>query len=532
MASATNKGVKFEPTGDSINRLNYGVIFQKDSQLVLTQEYWIHTFHMKLPSSAKPTMVSRCVQNTSYCYAINDLLSVFHALHLETQSHVSEVVKCIKSLIPHTDFPGSNKKSTRALLPFIGTISRNFFGIATVDDINLLARHFNALNSRTSKFAEVLRQYESHLSSFISITDKKTANLLNGVKINSQNINVLASTFNAKISQLEQAITNISALLVQQVNEANVLRSNLNNLQSAFQSLIEGKLSPFLIPKTKLKPVLFGITKMLRNSHKGFYLTHTNPSYYYSNAKFLYARSRGHVYISVKFPISTHQVPMQLYKMLSLPVPVNISSPHATQLLNLPKFFAITNHHDYYVTLTSDDLLNCMHGPVILCSHNIPLRPITKIDCSMALFNNDVNAIHKLCNFKFVPNMLTSDIYELSPTSALVYKIRELSMDCPGEKKVIPGCTFCIVHVPCKCSLSTDSLYFPPRLVNCYESNQNFTTVHPFNLALLQEFFDEDKLSNLLGNTTFPQPIDLQVPPFRIFNHSMDKVVAETTSTI
>lgn len=125
----------------------------------------------------------------------------------------------------------------------------------------------------------------------------------------------------------------------------------------------------------------------------------------------------------------------------------------------------------------------------------------------------------------FVPNVLNSNIIELSPTSVLIYKIQSLSLDCPKEKKVISGCAFCIIHVPCKCSLSTDSLYLPPRLVNCYQSQQNFTILLSFNLALLQQFFDENNLANLLGDTIFPKPIDLKVPLFKIFNHSMDKVI-------
>lgn len=34
-------------------------------------------------------------------------------------------------------------------------------------------------------------------------------------------------------------------------------------------------------------------------------------------------------------------------------------------------------------------------------------------------------------------------------------------------------------------------------------------------------------LQNFLGDTIFPKPIDLKVPLFKIFNHSMDKVIAD-----
>ena len=88
----------------------------------------------------------------------------------------------------------------------------------------------------------------------------------------------------------------------------------------------------------------------------------------------------GNVYISVRFPISTHAQPLQLYKVISLPVPSNNTSSHATQLLSVPKFLAVTHHHDYYVPLTHADLLKCTQTPVSMCTNNIlysPLPPLT-----------------------------------------------------------------------------------------------------------------------------------------------------------
>lgn len=248
VAVATNKEVEFSPVGDNIHRLNYGVIFKKDSTLVLSQEYWTHTFHLQLPNSIKPTNVStRCNRNESHCYKWNDLVSVFQTLHVETQSHVKEVVKTIRSLIPQTNFPTkSSKKSPRAFLPFIGSLSRSLFGTATIEDVQLLARHVNALNARTTKFALAMQQYDAHLSSFISIVNNRTTNLLKGIQLNTKVINNIAAAVDAKFVQMEHAMTNVSSLLIQQINEANVLRSNLDNLQSAIQNLIEESYLPFL----------------------------------------------------------------------------------------------------------------------------------------------------------------------------------------------------------------------------------------------------------------------------------------------
>lgn len=118
----------------------------------------------------------------------------FQTLHVETQSHVKEVVKTIRSLIPQTNFPTkSSKKSQRAFLPFICSLSKSLCGTATIEDVHLLARHVNALNARTTKFALAMQQYDAHLSSFKSIVNNRTTNLLKGIQLNTKVINNIAA---------------------------------------------------------------------------------------------------------------------------------------------------------------------------------------------------------------------------------------------------------------------------------------------------------------------------------------------------
>ena len=267
----------------------------------------------------------------------------------------------------------------------------------------------------------------------------------------------------------------------------------------------------------------------MSKSYSQFHLTHLNPSYYYSNGKFMYARNHSSLYVTLKFPLSSFSHPLELYKAISLPVPVqhnSTSSLHATQLLTLPDYFAITPHHDLYVPLSSSDLINCQHDSIMLCDINLALRPITVPNCIMALFSNNRHQINNLCNFRFTQNLLKPNIIELTATSALVYNHKNLVLDCPEKKTIIPGCIFCIVNIPCRCSLSTAALYLSPRLVDCYNSSSSFTIVHPVNLALLQEFFDDSRLNSIFGDTKFPKPVNLSVPDFKFYNHSFSDIIA------
>lgn len=194
--------------------------------------------------------------------------------------------------------------------------------------------------------------------------------------------------------------------------------------------------------------------------------------------------TKNELYITVKFPISSQSTPLQLYKVLSLPIPTseNVTEMmQATQLLSLSSYFAITSHHDYFVSLSTEDLSNCVQGSVRMCNFNVPLNPITILpDCTMALFANNIKQVKELCNFRYIPTLLRSDIIELTALQVLLYNTPTV-LDCPEEKKVLKGCAFCVIQIPCRCSLSTESLYYAPRLVDCYQSADNFSVIHPVN---------------------------------------------------
>lgn len=50
--------------------------------------------------------------------------------------------------------------------------------------------------------------------------------------------------------------------------------------------------------------------------------------------------------------------------------------------------------------------------------------------------------------------------------------------------------------------------------------------MHPVNLALLQQFFDQDSHSTIFGDTIFQDFVKIQIPNFHIFNHSFSQYLA------
>jgi len=218
---------------------------------------------------------------------------------------------------------------------------------------------------------------------------------------------------------------------------------------------------------------------------------------------------------------------MYLYELISLPVPVNSSTSHATQLLDLPKYLAVTHHQQFYTTFNTENLASCSKHSIFHCDFNIALTPITSPSCVIGLFANNKQWVKKNCDFRFLPDLLKPQILELSYTSALVYNSWNLALDCPQSKRVLPGCAFCVLQIPCQCSISTVDLFYAARLVNCHNKSSDVITVHPINLGLLQQFFEEDQFMSITGDSLFKSPISVLLPEFKFYQHQFSQYLAD-----
>lgn len=98
-------------------------------------------------------------------------------------------------------------------------------------------------------------------------------------------------------------------------------------------------------------------------------------------------------------------------------------------------------------------------------------------------------------------------------------------MNWSNKQQILKGCKFCVLHIPCRCTLTTNTLFYSPKL-DCHKSLQNITTSHPLNLALLQEFFSDLLSKSISGDTTFLDPIQVNLPDFKLYSHDYDKLLA------
>ena len=231
--------------------------------------------------------------------------------------------------------------------------------------------------------------------------------------------------------------------------------------------------------------------------------------------------------ITLKFPIGTLHKPLTLYKVKNFPVPLNISSKHATSILVLPQYIAFTHDQNYYTEISKDQLAYCKsYNKLFYCNVNIALMHSSFTKCVLALFKDDRTTIRNTCNFRFMSHGLQSSLEQHNQTHFLIYNISSLTLKCDNSSTVVDGCTFCILKLPCNCEVITNQYYLPQRWEGCHRDTLTISQVHPVNLALLQEYFTENELKNITSETTFKTAINITTPPFKIFNHGISEIIA------
>ena len=155
------------------------------------------------------------------------------------------------------------------------------------------------------------------------------------------------------------------------------------------------------------------------------------------------------------------------------------------------------------------------------CSLLSPVVP----SYTSALFYNDKEDTHLRCNFRFLTDNIKPSVEYISSDSLLVDQTKTLASDSPIGHQIQKGCSFCLIQIPCLCSIKTNSLFIPAKVSNCNNNTDTSTILHPVNLALIQHFFSVDTYNSIMGDTTFTKPFDMTLPRIQMFNHSFSNFI-------
>ena len=499
-----------------------------------TTSYWHHTFLVKLPQPityVKSTPPCRLV-NTSVplCHLLHDAHRQSQELGMETNKHLTKLRSLMNEAIPILQHK-EDSITKRAILPFIGQISHSLFGTATDQDVEILSKHIRALESRMHVLSDSFQHQGSNLASYMKTINERVSSTINAIQINNQAIASLGNELWLMDHSLILA-SKLSAHLTKEAAKGSYLLQMTETLLLAIHQLHQGRLSPTIIPKSVLQMVIHQIKHKLSLHYPNFHLTHSKPDHYYKTDHFLYSRQGNSLYVTLKLPLSSVAAPLQVFKVINAPLPINSSSTHTTILDEPPNYFAISTNRQYYSSLSEAEWSKCKgHRSLLHCHIVIPLISTGRTSCISALFFQQKHTIRELCEFNFIPNGLRPQITSLSDNTLILSNISHLTLQCAHNVKELQGCSFCTISIPCKCSLVAETFFIPATLHGCANITDYITKLHPINLAVLQHFLTDSDLVEVQGDSLTRIPVNAQIPPINLYQHKFSKFIASDKQT-
>ena len=97
---------RVKDTVDIIDRVNYGTVFKREQDMLISREFWLHTFHIPLPKRLKVSRIPTCLDSCNetgckvdyMCQMLQVLVTQLHGLHKGVLSNFNETMKSASHL--------------------------------------------------------------------------------------------------------------------------------------------------------------------------------------------------------------------------------------------------------------------------------------------------------------------------------------------------------------------------------------------------------------------------------------------------
>ena len=438
-----------------LTRLNFGTIFRMVTETHLISDRWWHSFIIKLPQlGANGRRDKSHVQNTANhcseirvhfdkltCLSQRSLLLTIQSFQETIAENIDSLIRDIYHMIPDASIKISlvrGQQHRRSLLPFIGSGLQSLFGTATMDDIKHAEAHIADVESRLTSLTAPLAHEAQKLTSSIIVTNQRLDNLNEQMQRQGKTIGQLFN-FTNTVRESNDAMLVYLEMIANATTDFIKIHDQISEVLSAVHSLAQGTLSPYLVDPATMRHVLNGIARTLQNHHPGSKLAYSEPDEIYRLKDFVYKRTGVNLHLAVAFPITFTMDKARIYEIETLPllIPNNIVY---SEVAGLPKALMTitgvqaalddrTAHHAYshYALLNripevnNNDLLNVADIDSALVNRD----RVSKTDCAVALFDNEVESIMSACTFTARTVSLTSSARLLNKSRFYwkIYKI-------------------------------------------------------------------------------------------------------------
>ena len=453
-----------------VQRINYGTIFKHVGRMDICEQYWSHSFEVKLPvniiSAPVPTPPGDTVWDR---LTRNTLMHVTRRRNNASQT-LQDTIEQIKQLIPNYDTP-NKVRSSRSLIPFVGTIFKGLFGVASENDLSVLKNHMAEMSSKTNKMMNAFKSNTHLFNSWMQTMNKRMDNTVEALAQTNNITSMLAQSLNDTLKAFDFWPLTIRVISDETYN-AMYIQMCAEQLLNGVQRLMTNKMPVELIPLNILKQAIGEVSAQVRKQYPMFSVSKINPEYYYTHMPVSYGRIHDSIFINIKIPITSYPVFYNIYQILTVSVPINESSHHSTEIQHLPSHIAVADNKRSYIEMQQFQISQCFgsflkHCPILLARTQADTHT-----CASALFFKKNAKVKLLCDFMYTRHSNEQNMFEISPGKLFITNVHSIIISCKDKISKQPGCRFCLITIPCQCTLKLDFRTIPNRVINCDRDNQ------------------------------------------------------------
>ena len=185
----------------------------------------------------------------------------------------------------------------------------------------------------------------------INISNDHIDNLKVAISDLHRSVNLLALRGSVNYNKTIDLLTYI-AIINEQVNSAMStimsIDTEILSWVTATQTLLAGYLPMNFIEPKALDKVLQHLDLLLSQEYPQYQVAHKNIGYYYQIPDMMFTQSLKYLYLTVKIPISSTALYLDMYTVLTIPQSLNESNHNTTKIVNTEPYFAISRDGLFY----------------------------------------------------------------------------------------------------------------------------------------------------------------------------------------
>ncbi len=524
-----------EPPSQIVHE-NLGVIFRGKEKIISENDMWLHTFRVPLMDFDNAYETIRKYNSTicsadvrtdvvgyyDNCLFYGDILSSSHKFSRHLVMKYKQNMESIHNM-------GIKPKSSGKRSIFgIDAISW-LFPVASKKDLKTTFKRLKVLQSQTLNITNSFGKLEGDFLSYIKINDRRFSNIVDSVESHDRMLLNMSSDLhelatlrrydNRKYKRQFMQNSKFNSVALTQVAFVNEILIDLHQTSSevklGLESLLQGKLSRFLIPESDMQHAVSQIVSALESKHPDIRLL-----YYTTSDIFSHATAIGHIdkdnvlHVIVHLPMKSDLMGYDLYHAQVLPLPVVQSTNNSDIVLGNTvfdvedKYIAVNYYVSKYMTLSIDEMQDCIYdASLYICTHLSVIRQMAdQPTCISSLFEGDMVRVKDNCMSKFHrTDKAVEFATSLGPSEFLVTSQPEKQWTLKCKEISIPqmSCPHCVIQLKCDCKLVTDSWTIQSSVALCENTATLINVSHAFNFPMYMHYFTEQELLNITSRDTF-----------------------------